>query len=471
MVSCSVSKSLVLACLSIALAVGCGGGGGGDEPDADAEADPVVDVEEETAPDAPVDVVDEEVVDAEEDGPGIGPLTVVVVEASFKDQFRLDFSTDPVEGATVALDAPDGTRSEMTTGTDGRVTFEDVDWSLGTGDVTAYKEDLTLYSVVGLDGSVDTVTVGLWPADPTTGRVTLSGSAANMTDEGHWLGVYVSNVTGGTSVEAGPDWSLLGEAGVAFTLVGLEFDDVTDPTGGYAQDLLQWTMVEHAAVSSDTTVAVDFASTLTAVNVSNSITPPTVPPTSALFGSTKAYGWVETDGVMVGFIELTEPGSDGTSLDMDWEWVELTGASDTVTYYALHPREPGMQGQSVVLVPGYPAAGAHDLEHLDIPNVSQNSTTVYDLNDTTIEWESGATGVQVFVPLWKRIEEGVFETIWWIDGPVDSTTLDVPEPPSTVDVATVLGTLPLGMRVRLITSADSDGIVRFSEGKWMRMQP
>jgi hypothetical protein len=462
--------------LILAMAAGCKGGGGSDDAAVDEVDDVVVDTEDETVADAPVDVPAEVVDDAptdteDEEAPGIGPLTVVVVEAEQSVLGAIDNSTVPIEGATVALDAPDGTRSEQTTGTDGRVTFEDLDWSLGTADVTAYKEDLALHSVVDLDGSEEEITVGLPPADVLHDTVTLSGTASNMADTSHKLEVSASNTLVNT-IEEGPDWSLPVRSGVAFTLVGLEWIDLTDPTFGYAQEMVAWTMIEHAAVTTDTTVSIDFSSTATPVNVSNSFSLPTFTPSSPFFGGTRAYGWVMTDGCPHGFIELTEPGSDGSSHDIDWEYVEMPGATTTRTVYQLQTLNPYMQGQSYAVVPGAPEAGAHDLAFLDVPILSQSSTSIYPMYETTIAWDLLDTGVEVLLVVWKdRTELEYVDLVWWIEAPADSTSLDVPAPPSTVDSATVLGTDPLGLRVRVLTPADTDGIVRFADSKATRLQP
>ena len=85
--------------------------------------------------------------DAGLDGGGGGESIIVV-----------EWSTDsedwvPMEGATVAFDAPGGERTETVSGADGKVTFEGVDWTLGTAAATAHQPDYALGSVVNIDPS------------------------------------------------------------------------------------------------------------------------------------------------------------------------------------------------------------------------------------------------------------------------------------------------------------------------------
>ena len=73
--------------------------------------------------------------DAGLDGGGGGEsITFIVVEWSTDSEDWV-----PMEGATVAFDAPGGERTETVSGADGKVTFEGVDWSLGTAAATAHQ--------------------------------------------------------------------------------------------------------------------------------------------------------------------------------------------------------------------------------------------------------------------------------------------------------------------------------------------
>ena len=195
------------------------------------------------------------------------------------------------------------------------MTFEGLDWSLGTAAVTVHLEDLALHSVVGIDGSEEEITVGLYLVDPAADWVTISGTASNMTDTTHRVDMNAS--CGFTSHnDVGPDWSMRVEPGVDFTMRVVELDPITDePPRVTSQDFINWVLIEHEAVTADTTVDIDFSTAVTPSSVSNSITMPTFRSDSPLMGTTYSYAITYAGRLAVGFPELCEPNTDVTAFD------------------------------------------------------------------------------------------------------------------------------------------------------------
>jgi hypothetical protein len=363
-----------------------------------------------------------------------GSLTVLVVEATRTHRGHvIESSTDPVEGATVALDGPDGTRTEQTTGADGRVTFEELDWSLGTADVTVHKQDHIVHGVVGIDGSEEEIAVGLTLVDPSADWVTISGTAANMSDETHQLDMNTS--CGVTShQDVGPEWSMLVQPGVDFTLRAVEFQPGTDdPPRVTSQTFFSWVLLDHAAVTEDTTVDIDFAGSVTPVNVSNAIATPALRSDSPLMGTTFIYGLVHAGPVYVGFSEYAEPNSLGSAFDIDYEYIEDAGLPDPVTIYRLYPVDYFM-GTSMVFVPGTPEEGSHRLGFLDLPAMEQTPTTTCSLHGTEFSWDLYDEGVEVSLQVWTTLDGFDRDPIAWrVDAPIDATSITVPDPPSSLE--------------------------------------
>ncbi len=409
-------------------------------------------------------------VDAEEEWiTGPGTLTVRVVEAvQTMSGHLLENTEDPVEGATVALDAPGGRRSELTTGADGRVTFEGLAWSAGTADVTVFKEAHLLRSLVQIDGSEDEVTVGLVPEDESDGLVRINGRASNMSDADHNLAVYATNARSFTR-DIGYFWSLPVEPGVDFTLVAAEHETITRSARTFSQQVHGWVVLDHAAVTGDTAVDIDFASPATPVNVSNAVAMPDVRAGSPLAGATSIYSVVKDEWLYVGFSEHTAPSSDGTAFDLDFEYVEPAGLTNVQTIYRVQPVDTFL-GYSRVVVAGYPEAGTHELGFLDLPDVHQDHMAYYPLRETEFSWDLYDSGVEVFLHI--SFELSVPELLlplWRVDAPTDATSIRVPEPPSTFLETTSLEGTHLHGHVYLWTHPDGDGTFRFVSGQCIRM--
>ncbi len=451
------STRLIAAIMGLALAVGCSCSGRSDDAGTDEGTD------------AGTDVTDEAEDVTIEYPTGTGILTVQVVGAyRTMSGLLLENTADPVEGATVALDAPGGRRSELTTGADGRVTFEGLDWSAGTADVTVHEEGHLLRSMVQIDGSEEEVTVGLVPEDESDGFVEIHGRASNMSDADHQLAVYATSARTFTR-DTGYFWSLMVEPGVDFTLVAAEHEPITRSLRSCSQQVHGWVVLDHAAVAEDTAVDIDFASPATPVNVSSSVAVPDVRAESPLAGSTSIYSVVNDEWLYVGFSEHTAPSTDGTAFDLDFEYVEPAGLSAVQTIYRVAPMDTYL-GYSRVVVAGYPVAGTHDLGFLDLPDVHQNHMTYYPLRETEFSWDLYDSGVEVFLDInFELSVPELLRPLWRVDAPTDATSIRVPEPPSTFLETTSLEGTHLHAHVYLWTHPDGDGTFRFVSGQCLRM--
>jgi hypothetical protein len=395
-------------------------------------------------------------VDADADADVVGGTVSVLV--TFE-----DWPGEPVAapGVVVAFDAPDGTRSEAPTGSDGRVTFDVTDWSAGTASLTAYAAGRQMVSRVGItaaDGEVDLVLNRL--GDP-TGFVALSGTAANVagTDESLAISATVPNVIyGSNDTYMGSDWHIHVPTGTACTIVATQRTSGTVPSGrGFTQDV-GWALVEQAAVGVDTSVPLDYvADAATPTTVSGSFALP-ARAASPLHGP-RSYGWVTVSSGasqgtgIFGITIAIEINADGTGLDYEMAYLQPAGVTDPRTCYFLTANGQGGGQQSWTCEDGWPTGGAHEPELLDAPvlRLSTGGTTAdpqplfepvgWDLFDTNVH----VALVLVLNSTGRWIWHGpagdtTLDEPWIVVAPDDATGLTVPAPPSTTSVEAVLGT-------------------------------
>jgi hypothetical protein len=440
-----------------ALLAGCGDDSGADDggledvaaEDADVEAldgdvTPEVDADVEAGADGDEDDAGDGAEAEAWDGGGDGVLTVrVVTWVRPPGEFR------PIGGATVALDAPAGGVTEARTGADGRVTFSTLDWSAGPAAVTAHAEGFIVTSRVDVTAAEGEVVLPCGPADgaaPTSWPV-ISGDAAGMLDESHGLGVTTTASIHG-SAGTGPSWQLAVPPDTPFTLVAQE----QHPDGTTARIIDGWTMLEVPALAASTTLALDFATPLTPVPVTNSVR---LPPRadSPLRSRTIAYWWatsLDSDlGLTVGQEETTVRAADGDTWDLHGEYVVVPGVEQPVAFYVLWEGMPrGLHAYAIV--DGYPTDGAQTFQFLDVPRMISPPDAVerHPLRDP-IEWESFDEGTGIGLLIYRS-----GEPVWLIVAhpPTEATTMTVPHLPSTTSDAELLGTT--NVRAQLFACSD-----------------
>jgi hypothetical protein len=390
--------------------------------------------------------------DADGDGDGgTGTLSVLVVSSAWPSD-----TETPVAGATVALDAPGGGRSELTTDATGHVNFTGLDWSAGTAAVTACNADMGLASRVGVveaDGEVklEVFAMEYPPAD----FVEITGNSLNMISEANDLGV-TATVPSESLSDTGPAWTMHIQPGVAFTLVGLESHQLEPPVShrGIKQFFDQWTVVEHAAVTAATAIDLDFDSTATPTptTVTGSFTGPTRSD-SPLRNSGTGYFYVTSRGsqftVTLGWPSTIDVNVDWTGYNYDGEYVQVPGVTDPMTVYIIATSN-GVR--STAIVEGWPTDGAHDLGFIDLPTVTAPASfsTTHPMH-SPIEWTAYDTDLECSVSV---LRDGT--SVWSIRGPTDATSITIPAAPSTVDLPTLLGTGVVESRLNLFRRDATD---------------
>jgi len=453
--------------VTIVLAVLCGTVGCGDDDSGTDDAgrdDAAVEDGRDVAEDgAAEEGTTEDAGEVREDGDGgTGTLAIQVVEYGDWP----DYPESPVDGVTVALDAPGGERTELTTDAEGRVTFEGLDWSLGTAAITLYKEGYALGSRVGLEEQAEELKASLasLEAFPPPDFVELSGTAT-MVDAAHDL-VVSTTIPNEIFSQTGPDWTLPVMPGQDFTLVALESSIASGGTGREVDRTIHgWLMADHTAVTAPATIALDFTSPVTPSTVHGSFTLP------ARVGSrlrTAGYGLVSvySDTSYTGLIgnsTYSDVSADGNSIDYDVEWVEPAGLEPATVFFVVSGDE-----FTRAIVEGYPTAGAHDAGLLDLPvlTVPATASTRHPLHDP-MQWELYDTGVRVVVYVIRDDQ-----VVWVVRAADDSTTLTVPDAPSTADTATLLGTGLLEGTLYLVQRDPTDSYTqKMSGGRMILLQP
>jgi hypothetical protein len=365
----------------------------------------------------------------EDGGGGTGTLALQVIEYGDWP----DLAEIPVGDVTVALDEPGGGRTELTTDAEGRVTFEGLDWSLGTAATTLYKDGYALASRVGIEEQAEELKLSIYAMEevPPPEFVELSGTAT-MADPTHTLTVSATIPNEIFSLE-GPAWTLPVMPGLEFTLIGVE-SSFNSTTGREIDRTIHgWLMADHAAVTAATTVALDFTTPAAATTVSGSFTLPSRADSRL---RTAGYGLVSvySDNYYTGLIgnsTHSDVSGDGNSIAYDVEYVQPAGAEPMTVFFVVTGDE-----FSRAMVGGYPTAGAHDAGLLDLPllTVPATMSTRHPLHDP-MQWQLFDTDVRVLVYLFRDEQ-----TVWTVRGPDDATTIAIPDPPAGVDTTALLGT-------------------------------
>jgi hypothetical protein len=429
------------------LFVAAPGCGDDDSTPDDAGRDDATEVADEAGADGDADGdADAEV--ADEGGGGTGTLTILVT--------ALDPATEdgvPTAGVTVAADLPGGGRVEQTTGSDGRTTFEELDWAAGTAAATGWLDGYGLVSRVGIteeDGEIE-LSLGLPLADDPE-RVELTGVAQNMADAEHHS-LIVSGTTDGESFWSdapGPDWSIQVAPGEPFTLVAVEFAPEPAPcVGCLSMPISGWVVQEQAALSAPATADLDFGTPASATSVTGTFQTVTRGDSPL---RTPEYGYVSVFDLesmaIVGTINTTTLGSGGV-ISFDMEYVEVPAVTRPLTSFRVMGTGDWVSG---VLLEGYPTAGTQEFQFLDTPRMIAPATPSarHALHDP-LEWELFDSAV---TPVLYLTDDEL--VVWRIRGPEDATTMSVPEAPADADLEALLGTGLVGGRFYFYHRNDTD---------------
>ncbi len=363
----------------------------------------------------------------------------------------------PVAGVLVAFDAPDGERTEVTTGADGLATFEGVDWSQGDAAVTMYLEGYALVSAVNLDetsynDSLDesqSVPVPLQPLQaPAPDSVTLSGSATGMDDPTRQLVVNTPAILDavansefhGTGTQT---WSVDVPTGEPFILQAIEGEYTALSSGqGYNAPIYQVMQMEYGPVSADETdIELDFdAYGMTTYTADVSVTMPTRTdspirtggiPYCFVCASNSAYchGWPTYEDVV----------DNHNRIDLSFLWVDPDYVEDTYWFC----RVTGDNGE--VALSKYEGKPTQDQVEtlIDAPTwvTPADPTVAHDITEP-LEWtfyeDVNVTYISFAANNIAR---------WIIYAGPNATTATVPEPPTGVSYSTALGAHPVAKLV------------------------
>jgi hypothetical protein len=380
----------------------------------------------------------------------------------------------PAVGAVVSFDMPGGERVEQTTGSDGRVSFENIDWSLEpAGAVTGYLEGHILASALGL--TPETVLsyidqgggemLELWLQEVAPEQIDVSGTATNMNDQAHRL--LVSTTSSGTVHDApGPDWSVQADPGQPFTVVGVEYaqdtSQVVSPRGR-AFEVFGWGYLEHAAVSSATTgVTLDMSQSLTPTSVSGSFAIPQHGAGTffdAAVGLARSSSLGSDGTAFLGLATLTDVAPDGVSFEYDLEYVEPAGDENPYTFYMMFR---GAQ-TSALIVPGAPTAGAQPGTMPEPITIAVARRPLHD----TFTWqlnEVDQADPDLTLNAWIQ-NQATSQIVWVVAMPPGATEMTLPELPSTAVADDVLGTGPLQTAINQC-AAENSGAYEYQCSRW-----
>jgi hypothetical protein len=419
---------------------GCGGDSDGpaSQPDAgDYDAD-VPDAE--AGPEAAPDTASEDVVP---DAPKPPDLVISVLDPS-----RLPNPSEewtPIEGATVAVDLPSGSRIELVSDSAGRVTVPSPGIEDDAITLVAHKQG---YSVWSWETTVDEATRYPWLillslTDPEL--VTVSGTAIGMTSAAHQLMVN-SSTCQDTSQKPGSSFDIDVPPDQPFSLVGLEFTACAQACPRcICQTFSQWTRLDHGAIDTDTTLDLDFAETLEPTHTTGTIVLPDNPE-SRMYTTAYPYMIVQSfEGALNhGFSLSTELSADGASFSYLAEHVVWDGSPDVTTTYYLFDNAGFAQNR--LRVEGYPQEGATISGFLDVPAFSSPPGLSMGLLDAFVWTPLETTDARMVL-----IRDG---RVVWVATVTDASRLQLPQPPTSVDLLDLLGSAPLDANFILLVNTD-----------------
>ncbi|MCA9670405.1 MAG: hypothetical protein KC503_32640 [Myxococcales bacterium] len=366
--------------------------------------------------------------------------------------------------AMVALDQADGTRLEKLTGSDGRVTFSEVDWSAGPIALTVGKQGYGLVSSVNIDGtylaSVDELPVIL-TALKSPAHVAITGTATNTDPSATYLTV-TSNRAQVSSQRNDLSFGLSVDKGEPFTLIGLQWTEGPKPSGArdFAETLLGWTELAQPAAQESQSVTLDFANALAPETHSGTITLPAN--TSLVATASRAFVRVSdlSSGLFLGAVTVSSCGA--TSCTFEAEHVETQAALSPVTSYILLVFD-GIT--SLVRRQGYPKAGASVTvdgflvePRLIAPTNTKQAVPLRD----RISWECGpdAEGSGLVIG----------GGIWTVTARAGRNDVTVPLAPTGIDERALLGVGLHSAQVQCIAGNDKAGALRASTSRTFILQ-
>jgi len=364
-------------------------------------------------------------------------------------------------GITVTATLPDGTLSKKTTGADGKVTFDNLDWTRGTASFTAYKKDHSLVSWTGVTAfqhALEVVLVKLSTAKP----VTVSGTARNMAQGYPYLLVTSSAPGSGYYEGIGNTYSFQVPPDRAFSLVGLNSrinSKSTERTIHFEHKA--WAMSYSVGLTRDGTVDLFFGKALKPQVFRSTIVLPTSTSSVLYAGSRAMVRVTSLESGLNQALGLARRSSlvDGKSFTIDAEYVRPPGVNNFITQYML---SVGGGMTSTINVIGAPGDGTTVGDFLDPPRLISPTDTAKPVNLwLPAAWSSSEKSAIPQVAIIARNQ-----LLWIVRAPAGTTSIALPDPPADADLPRLLGTDPVDASVGHCADRDAKSYLcaRFVSG-------
>lgn len=356
----------------------------------------------------------------------------------------------PLEGATVAFDAPGGERTEVVTGADGRATFEGLDWSAGAAILTVHHPGYIIISALGITPTTLAEMWATWqgahlmvmsPLDATFETVTVEGTVTGLQDATHLLIVNaVHNVNarsqyGGTGADT---WRIEVPRNEPFVFQAVEYEYTELPSGqGYECPIYQRMHMDYGPLSADATgIVLGFDThrmTSHTADVSMLMPPRTDSPLRT--GRIPyCYFCASNSSYCQGWPTYLDVVDNHSRIDISFEWAEPAWVENPFWFCSVST-STGEYGMARAYET--PGDGAQ-------PSLMDSPAWVTPADPSTAH--------PLHAPLVWTWQEDVEVTnlsitragkAYWIVvvGP-NATTATVPEPPSSVNLSQLLGAIP-----------------------------
>ena len=379
----------------------------------------------------------------------------------------------PLEGATVALDAPSGERIEQVTDAEGKTTFSDTDWTAGTTSLTIHKDGYALLTLANIEAGhiMEEMPVHLYgPAPPQPESVTLSGTFTGLLDPSRVCIVNVVRSPVATEWQGtgSQTWGVRVPRGQPFTLQAHEVDFEQLPSGrGYSMPIYQTLKKDFDAIDVNTGGAVlDFvADAVQSYTADVWISLPARADSPLRTGNAVCLVAEANSLYTIGWSTYLDISTDGNQFDASLLWTQPAWAEGVRTFCRIVNPQGSLL--SIAYTEGYPQPGELN-PLLDRPRwvAPANPTMAHPLHDP-IEWELFDPGVAIQFNLYRGSQR-----VWNVFMAVDTETITLPAPPSSVDPATFLGTTPLTAYLyAYVLNEDGDRIAAYSLAQAILLTP
>ena len=369
--------------------------------------------------------------DTDTDTDADGSLEVLVLSESVSDD------PAPAEGALVTLDKPGGERVELTTGADGTVVFEGLDWALGTASATASMDGHGMATHVGLTEADSPLTIRIL-VQPVE-MVELSGTVTNMADESNWMRIDTVVPASTEYLGVGAPYSVEVPKDLPFAISAVEYTWLGLDQGGDETNV-NWFLQEMEPISEPTTYDITFSGGIDLAEVSGSFDKLLTEGTplsgsdgmGGLFAAVSWGAWATRwNGVVanlpwnaaVGVQTHVDINADGTAYDFSLEYMQDPFIEHYITVYVIYTGTYDLMG-TVVREDGPPTDGSHAIDFLDVPVLPAPAESgAVELNGGALAWGSSETDAR------PELLVVVGDYTWLIYGPVGATSLAPPVPP------------------------------------------